>query len=300
MAPVAVVTVTYRGGSAPQRWADALWEAWQLAAGTGREELQVVAVDSASGDGTPARLRQHAPWVDVVELPRNVGFAAGCNVGLSRVRPAGTVVILNPDIRVRADFFEKLRALQWPEAVAAVGPAIYTADGDVEQSARGFPRVSTGLFGRTTLLSRLFPHSGPVRRELVADPAGGARDVDWVSGACLVVPWRSLEKVGLLDEGYFMYWEDADWCRRARNLGLRVRYEPDLVVYHHQGASTASRPVRATVAFHRSAFRYYHLHVARTPPAVVGAGVALAIRCTLKVIARSLAMVNGQAGPPRP
>lgn len=271
----------------PQRWADALWRAWDGASAHDDGELQAIAVDNASGDGTAGQLRRHAPWLEVVELPRNVGFAAGCNAGLALVRNASIVILLNPDVILRDDFFERLGALECPEDLAAIGPAVLNADGQVEQSARRFPRLSTGFFGRTTLLSRLFPQSGLVRRELRADLDGGAQDVDWVSGACLIIPRKSLEKVGFLDERYFLYWEDADWCRRAHDLGLKVRYEPQLVIHHYQGTSTSSRVLGSTVEFHRSAFRYYRAHVARSRLAVAMAAIVLSIRCVFTFLLRA-------------
>ena len=146
--------------------------------------------------------------------------------------------------------------------VAAVGPLVVGADGEVEQSARRFPTMRTGLFGRTSLAARVLPEAA--RDQLLARPEQGPTDVDWVSGACLVIDGGALAHVGPLDEGYFMYWEDADWCRRAAGLGLRIQYRPELVVHHAQGSSSSARPFMTTIAFHRSAFRYYARHVARS------------------------------------
>lgn len=282
---VAVATVTYRGGDASLRWADAIAAAWQEVPAERRGELRAIAVDNASGDGTARRLREYADWVDVLELPRNAGFAAGCNHALRAAVDAELVVLLNPDVAVAPDFFLELAALAWPAGVAAVGPLVIGKGGEVEQSARGFPRAATAAFGRTALFSRLFPRSRLARRELLAAADGGCRDVDWVSGACMVIPRAALSAVGPFDEGYFMYWEDADWCRRARDAGFSVRYCPQLAVSHHQGSSSASRPFATTVAFHRSAYRYYRVHVARNQLTGLAAGAGLSARCALKLVA---------------
>lgn len=278
---VGVVTVTFRGGDQPERWAEAL----RVAAGRAgpRVTLQAVAVDNDSRDGTAERLRRAAPWVDVRSLPRNAGFAAGCNAGIRVLETPDLVVLLNPDVRVAPDFLDRLGELPWPADLAARGPLVIGADGGVEQSARGFPSARTALLGRTSLAARLRPGSKLVRRELRADPRTGTGTVDWVSGACLIIRAEALARVGLLDEGYFMYWEDADWCRRAHDLGLRVEYEPSLSVRHAQGSSSASRPIAMILAFHRSAFRYWRLHVSTSAAATVGAAAALSARCAVKL-----------------
>lgn len=278
---VGVVTVTYRGGPRPIAWAQALRRAADEA---GPEvELQVVAVDNASGDGTGVRLRNAAPWLHVIELPRNVGFAAGCNEGVRRLDDPDVVVFANPDLQVAQFFFTTLASLSWPADIAARGPLVHGRASTVEQSARGFPRARTALAGRSSLLARLAPRARIARGELRAEPAMGTTDVDWVSGACLITTAAVLERVGGFDEGYFMYWEDADWCRRAADFGLRVLYEPALEVHHDQGSSSRSRRAATVLAFHRSALRYWRLHIARSRLSVCVAAAALTLRCSLKL-----------------
>jgi N-acetylglucosaminyl-diphospho-decaprenol L-rhamnosyltransferase len=279
---VAAITVAYRGGTSVLAWADAL--ATSLSC-TDPDAVQLVAiaVDNALGDGEAHDLRARAPWVQVLDMPGNRGFAAGCNAGIRHAGAVDIIVLINPDVRVHDSFLTSLAALDWPDDVAARGPLVVSPDGCVEQSARGFPRPATALFGRTSLLARVLPGSAAVRRELRAEPQAGATDVDWVSGACIVIPRDRLDRVGALDEGYFMYWEDADWCRRAHAMGLRVVYEPAIAVTHHQGTSSRLRPVLTTIAFHRSALRCWRLHAARSRASVLAAGGLLTARCLLKL-----------------
>jgi N-acetylglucosaminyl-diphospho-decaprenol L-rhamnosyltransferase len=283
---VGVSMITFRGGASVTRSLDAL----ALAAGQLDTTcaLDVVVVDNASGDGTPDYVRRNAPWASLIELPRNMGFAAGCNIGIRRLEDSEVIVLLNPDVEVRVDFLARLVALDWPSDVAARGPAVLSERGELEQSARGFPRAQTALLGRSSLIARVRPDSRLLRRELLADPSAGPRVVDWVSGACLIAPAERFRSIGPLDEGYFMYWEDADWCFRARTKGYSTIYEPSLVVTHHQGSSSRQRPVAATVAFHRSAYRYWRLHVARSPVSRAGAALALAVRCAFKLAALAI------------
>jgi N-acetylglucosaminyl-diphospho-decaprenol L-rhamnosyltransferase len=283
MASVAVIVVTFRGGETVAVGLEALIRA---RAELGHDDqLTLVVVDNASRDGTVERIRRSAPDATLVELPRNVGFAAACNVGIARSRGADLVVILNPDVEVRHDFFSRLLTLAWDSDVAARGPAIIDALGRLEQSARGFPRARTALLGRASLLARLWPSSPLLRSELRATADERARPVDWVSGACLIVPAERFESIGPLDAGYFMYWEDADWCRRAHTAGYSVIYDPRLVVTHRQGASSRYRSAATIIAFHRSALRYWRKHVASSPVSVSAAAAALATRCVLKLIA---------------
>jgi GT2 family glycosyltransferase len=273
--------VTFRGGAAVPRSLDALTLARaEVERGT---ELAAVIVDNASRDGTAQRVRDHAPWAELVELPRNRGFAAGCNLGIGRLRDPDLIVLLNPDVEVPPGFLTRLDTLDWPADMAARGPAIVDPNGVLEQSARGFPRARTGVLGRTSLLARVWPESRLLRDDLRADPDSGSRQVDWVSGACLIVPAEMFRSVGLLDEGYFMYWEDADWCHRAHGRGYSVIYDPALRVIHHQGSSSRDRWAATTIAFHRSALRYWRLNVAKSPASTAAAAVALSIRCVLKL-----------------
>lgn len=297
---VAAITVTYRGGDSSRAWAAALLESLRLVR-PGAVELTVIAVDNASSDGTAADLRKVAPWIQVLDMPHNAGFAAGCNVGVRHAGNVDLIALINPDVRVHESFLTSLVAIDWPADVAARGPRVLTPEGLIEQSARGFPRLTTAMFGRTSLLTRLLPGVPVVRRELRALPIAEPSDVDWVSGACIVMPRERFDRVGPLDEGYFMYWEDADWCRRAHEAGLRIVYDPRMVVTHHQGSSSRSRPVATTVAFHRSALRYWRIHAAGSLFSVVAAAGLLAVRCSLKLFAVGLATLvrRGSTGRTR-
>jgi len=279
---VVVITVTHNSERHILRWAAALSVAWCCRERDRRGTLRAVVVDNDSTDSTVETLRRDAPWVEVLALRRNVGFAAGCNFGIARAPADAVVIFLNPDVQVRRDFFTTLQGIRWSSRLAAVGPRVIGTHGELEQSARRFPSAWTGLAGRQALVTKLLPSLGVVRRELLASVEPGARVVDWVSGACMVTTRNVLAGVGGMDERYFMYWEDADWCRRAARAGFEVRYEPALVVRHDQGASARSHPFRTIWHFHRSALRYYRRHVSRWPLETALACVALTMRGTWK------------------
>ncbi|HLB21383.1 MAG TPA: glycosyltransferase, partial [Solirubrobacteraceae bacterium] len=148
MTRIGVGMVTFRGGESVTRALQALRRARDRL--DAESELDVVVVDNASEDGTVERVRQHAPWARLIESPRNLGFAAACNLGVARLAKADLIVLLNPDVEVRVDFLARLAALDWPPHVAARGPAVLGDDEQLEQSARGFPRARTGVLGRAS------------------------------------------------------------------------------------------------------------------------------------------------------
>jgi hypothetical protein len=244
---------------------------------------EAVVVDNASSDGSAGEVAAFAPHARLVQNRQNVGFARGVNQGLAATA-ASTVLIMNPDCRLEQGAFGVLSSeLQRDEGVALVGPRILNPDGSVQGSARGDPDMLTGLFGRSTALRRALPNLAVSKRNVVAD-AGGGIEVDWVSGACMLARRSALERVRGFDERYFLYWEDADLCRRLRGEGYRIRYVPTATAVHRVGHS--SRVVRSSAirAFHESAYLYYSTHVATTAsPKRLAAKVLLAARCWLKL-----------------
>ena len=144
----------------------------------------------------------------------------------------------------------------------------------------------TGLFGRTTVLRRLMPDLAVARRNVVssedARTGDGSVTVDWLSGACLLARREALHRVNGFDERYFLYWEDADLCRRVRELGAQVRYVPAATAVHRVGQSSRSVRASSIRAFHESAYLYYATHVASASPLKRWlARMLLSVRCWL-------------------
>jgi hypothetical protein len=228
---------------------------------------EVLLVDNASTDGSVELAIQAHPGISVIRNPDNRGFARAANQGLARAG-GELLLLLNPDVVLEPDAMAILAGvLRARPDVAAVGPRLLDADGSVQASARRDPSPWTGLFGRRSLLTRLFPANPWSRRELPALAAQGdePQAVDWVSGACLMTRRTVCDAVGPLDEGFFLFWEDADWCRRFRRAGGAVWYVPAARGVHRAGVSRAQRPVRSAIDFHRSAYRYYRKHALPAP-----------------------------------
>ncbi|MDQ1681394.1 MAG: hypothetical protein QOI42_2253 [Frankiaceae bacterium] len=250
--------------------------------------FEVVVSDNASTDGTVGWLRAECPDVRVVEMGGNVGFSRANNAAFA-IAGGRYVVVLNPDTEPDASALALLiRYADEHPGSGMYAPHLVNTDGTDQRTARSFPTMSAAVFGRRSPLTKLWPANPWSRRYLRSGaPATGtaAYDVDWVSGACMLVPASTLTTVGGFDERYFMYWEDADWCHRIWNAGLPVTVVPTARVVHHEGGSRRGWPARLVIAFHASAFRYWRSHVAtgwRTP-LLAPAAAALAARAGLTI-----------------
>jgi GT2 family glycosyltransferase len=245
---------------------------------------EAVVVDNASVDGSAAIAEEFAPQARLLRNRENVGFGRGVNQGLA-ASTAPIVLVMNPDCRLAPGALAALRAeLERHDRCAMVGPRILNPDGSVQGSARGDPDMFTGLFGRTSALQRFFPGLTLSRRNVVAEAAiasgNGSVVVDWLSGACFLARRASLEAVGGFDRRFFLYWEDADLCRRLRAKGEHVRYVPGATATHRVGHSSRTAQAAAIRAFHESAYLYYATHVAPHPlsPKRLVARVLLGLR----------------------
>jgi N-acetylglucosaminyl-diphospho-decaprenol L-rhamnosyltransferase len=252
---------------------------------TGYEDFEVVIVDNDTPE--PPELVHPAR---VIRNKENVGFARACNQGIS-ASSGELVVLLNPDALVEQNFFQRVEVFfEENPAVGVAGPRVLDANGRVQLSARRELSMISGLLGRTSLLTRLFPGSTLVKRQFPAvTELTGPTAADWVSGACMVVRRRALEEAGPLDERFFMYFEDADLCRRVREAGWSVYYLPEIEVTHQAGGSTRSRP-RAIWDLHKSAFLYHRKHGAHGPLNLYSLLVllGLSVRALAKLLARWL------------
>jgi N-acetylglucosaminyl-diphospho-decaprenol L-rhamnosyltransferase len=218
--------------------------------------MQVIVVDSASGDGSAEMVAADFPWVELVASPDNVGFPAANNIGLAMAR-GRFILLLNPDTEVVGEALATLIAyLEANPGVGIAGPQLLNPDGSVQSSRRRFPTLATGFF-ESTWLQPFAPRRLLARyyAEDLADGETGA--VDWVTGAAIMARREVVEQVGGLDPGYFMYSEELDWCRRIRDAGWRVVYLPAAQIVHHAGKSSEQAVTARHINFQRAKLRYY-------------------------------------------
>ena len=256
MKDLSVVIVTWNTRKLTLECLESLAAVLREAGKGGEMVAEVILVDNGSDDATVAAVRDRFPEVHVEALPENVGFAAGCNVGL-RVAAGRHVLILNSDARV--PFATLARCVSYLDAnpdVGLVGPQLLHADGRKQTSIHRAPTLLAELLPKS-LLQLLVPRRYPSWRTVGAAPL----DVEALTGAVLFVRAAMLRDAGPLPEGYFFFLEETDWCRRVRRAGWRVVHLPTAVATHLSGASSKRRdPVKTRIEYHRSLYHFFRVN----------------------------------------
>jgi N-acetylglucosaminyl-diphospho-decaprenol L-rhamnosyltransferase len=219
---------------------------------------EVVVVDNASSDGSLGFVREHWPGVRTIDAAANLGFSRANNLGI-RATASEFVLLLNSDTVVPPGAVDRLvDDLRGHPEAAAAGPRLV--------DAAGRPEISIGrMIGPVNELAQKITGAlydrgwGPVCRR-VRRSLATAQEVDWVSGACLLVRRGDAEAVGLLDERFFLYTEDVDFCASIRGRGRRVRFVPSVEVQHLRGRSRSHDPSAAHAAYRRSQLAFYAKH----------------------------------------
>ena len=250
--PVSIVVVTFNARD------DALACLASVHAHPPRRPWDLVVVDNQSGDGTADAIASRWPDDALVRLPENIGFAAANNVGIKATH-GEFVLLLNSDTLVAEGQLEALcQALEEDPTAAAAGPRL--VDGAGRQELSYGPMISPIGEPRQKVRAKLLAQ-GPARIRARIEAGMGRRQyVDWVSGACLLVRRSAAEEVGLLDERYFMYCEDVDFCAALRAAGHRILYAPEIEVTHLRGRSRASAPAVTNRRYRDSQVAFYRKH----------------------------------------
>ena len=284
-----VVVVPYRCRELLRRCLDSLREH-----GLSKGGIHIHVVDNASNDGTTEMCRAEFPEVTLTTLDHNSGFAAANNVGLRRAH-APFVLLLNPDTEVCAGALDHMVDLmrQRPD-IGMAGCRLVRPDGSFDHAAkRSFPTPAAALahftgVGRRVQTGPLAAYRAPGLGEHDAGP------VEAINGAFMLVRAEALRDVGLLDEGYWLYMEDLDWCYRFHQKGWGIWYDGGATVIHVKGGTSgARRAARQNVAFHRGMGRFYRKYYdsGRSVAALAvygGIGVKLAISLTRNAVSRGL------------
>ena len=224
-------------------------------------DRRVVVVDNASTDGSPDMVREEFPEVELVAESENLGFAAGANRAFQAAGDAD-ILLLNADVELTPGAVERLEsALDEHPRAAAIGPRLVNEDGSTQHSAYRFPTLEVAAWLNSGLW-RLRSESWQAARLLETSPQPARpAPVDWVIGAALAVRRTALAEVGGLEESFFMYAEDLEWCHRAAKAGWQIWYEPAAAVLHLGnrsgaqafGAGRTAAWLQSTYAFARRA-----------------------------------------------
>jgi len=218
----------------------------------------IIVVDNASSDDSVATVRHFFPQVEIIAQERNAGFAAANNAGI-RATPGDLVLLLNNDTIVPPGSIDALvKALLAHPDAAVAGPRIIDANGTPELS---FGRmISPFIEVRQKLLMALHERQVPAVSRWVDRETRREQYVDWVTGACLLVHRKDAEEAGLLDERFFIYTEDVDFCAAIRALGRRVLFTPAADVVHLRGRARVAAPEAISAAYRRSHVAFYEKH----------------------------------------
>jgi len=252
-------------------------------------ERETVVVDNHPSDGTLEVLAQRFPKVRGIANAENVGFARAVNQGIAAT--TGTyVLVLNPDCFIeRGSVAALIGYLRAHPRTGVVGPRMIGRDGRLQYSARSFPGPLTFLFNRYSLLTRLFPGNPYSRRYLLSDwDHASVRQVDWLSGSCLMVRRAAIDQVGPMDEAYFMFNEDVDWCRRMKQGGWEVVYVPEAMVHHDIGASRKKVAPKVIVERHRGMIHYFHKYHPSSPFVTLLADTLIQVRAGIMLAVNAI------------
>lgn len=230
--------------------------------------VETIVVDSASTDGSPAMVATEFPQVVLIAATENVGFPRGNNMGIAKAH-GRYILLLNPDtILHEGALAYMVDYLENHLDAGVVGAQLLNEDGSVQSSRRRFPTLTTAFFESTWLQAHAPQRilNSYYALDIADDQTA---EVDWVMGACLMTRQEIAQTIGGLDEGYFMYSEELDWCRRIKMAGWRVVYLPAAQVTHYQGKSSEQVVAQRHIYFNRAKLRYFRKYHGRVPAFVL-------------------------------
>ncbi len=213
---------------------------------------EIIVVDNDSMDGSEKEAKKAFPFIRLIQNRENLGFAKAVNQGLQKAS-GRYVLLLNPDAQVKNGAIGQLLSFMEANPDAGIaGAQLLNSDGSKQNSIANFPSLATELLNKS-FLRRLFPKKFPGKERNYSEPIG----VDSVIGACMMVRRRALDQVGILDEDYFLFLEETDWCYRMKKAGWKIYHVPQAEVDHFQGKSAEEVRKKARVEFYRSRYHFF-------------------------------------------
>jgi GT2 family glycosyltransferase len=217
--------------------------------------FEIFVVDNGSSDGSPDSVQRRFPEIELIRNRRNLGFARANNEALKRSK-GRYALLLNTDVILTDDAVEKLvEFMEENPTVGIAGGQLINGDGSKQNSFDNFPSLATEALNKS-LLRMFFPKRYPSKRVDYREPI----DVHSVIGACMIIRSQSIKEVGLLDEDYFFFLEETDWCYRMRRRRWRVCHMPQAKIVHLQGKTANLVKDRAKIEYYRSLYLFFKKH----------------------------------------
>lgn len=228
---------------------------------THKAKYEIILVDNASSDGTVDAVREAYQNVKIIANTENVGFSKANNIGIKQSK-GKHILLLNSDTKVLGECIDKCFAyMEQHKDIGTLGPKINLANGDLDHACkRGFPTPSASLFYMLKV-DKIFPESekyGRYKMNYLSND--DINEVDSLTGAFMMVRKEVVDKIGDLDEEFFMYGEDLDWCYRIKEAGYKVMYYPEAKIIHYKGQSSKKKRTKTIYEFHRAMYLFYNKH----------------------------------------
>lgn len=243
------------------------------------------------------KIEKKYPTINFIQNKKPKGYGQNQNYVIKKTTTP-FFLVLNDDtnllpnaLDILVEFLEKNK-----NKVAAVGPKILNKDGSLQYSARSFPNIFTGIF-RRTFLSKLFPNNPYVKQYLMLNwEHNTLKNIDWISGACMLLNRRAIYDIGLFDEDFFMYVEDLEWCYRAHQKNWKIYYNPFAKIIHYGFLTTQKVATKMIIEHHKSMYKFYEKHSKKRgtlKPAIL---VGLTVRCVLSILENKISQIFIKSG----
>lgn len=247
--------------------------------------FNIIVVDNNSSDGSVEMLEANFPEITLLLNRMNSGFAKANNQGI-KISHSRYILLLNSDTIILPSAIDTMKdfMVNHPQA-GIIGSKTLYPDYTVQATARRFPTPANALFGRKSILTKFFPVNRFSKGYLtcINKKTNEPFEVDWVAGSCLMARREMIKLIGPLDEKFWMYWEDADWCYRAKNNSWKVYCVPKAQIIHYEGKSGSPISWKLIWEFHKSVYIFYrkHYHKSVLHPMNFIAIVGLFLRSTM-------------------
>lgn len=226
--------------------------------------FEVNIIDNNSSDMSIKLAQEEFKDINLIENKCNIGFAKANNQGIKEAR-GRYVLLLNPDTIISSEVLASMvNFMDSHKDIGILGPKILNSDGTLQLSCRSFLNLKTVFFTRDSLLNKVFPNNRYSRKYLLSVwHHNDRREVDWVSGACMMIRKEVFDNIGLMDDNFYMYCEDVDFCYRAKKAGWKVFYLPEVEIIHHAGSCSKGSRYTSIINHHKSMVVFYKKHFKR-------------------------------------